>query len=190
MEISVSDATLVEEVRRGDVSAFGTLVERYQEVAFRAGFLILRDRSAAEDTAQEAFIRAYRHLGSFREGLSFKPWLLRIVTNLALNEVRARGRRGGLLARFASSNHGQAPAADAALLPEEQRDALQSAMNELPLDDRVVLYLRFFLEMPEKEMADALNVRPGTVKSRLHRACGRLRSLIETRYPQLLEEPL
>ena len=88
--------------RNGDHAAFGSLVEHYQEVAFRAAYLIVRDAPAAEDVAQDAFIRAYRALHTFRSGEPFRPWLLRIVTNTAINEVRARRRRTGLLGRVAA----------------------------------------------------------------------------------------
>ena len=95
----VDESRAIASAAEGDAAAFGALVERYQEAAFRTAYLIVRDASGAEDVAQEAFIRAYRRLDTFRRGESFRPWLLRIVTNLALNEVRARRRRATLLER-------------------------------------------------------------------------------------------
>lgn len=188
------DDALLDEVRSiarsadGDPGAFGVLVERYQEVAFRAAYLIVRDAGAAEDVAQEAFIRAYRQLRTFRQGEPFRPWLLRIVTNLALNEVRARGRRAGLLSRAASlAGRETAPAPDAEVAAGDDASTLLRAIGELPEDDRVVLHLRYFLELPEREIAAAIGKPPGTVKSRLHRAGKRLRAVVETRYPQLME---
>ena len=80
---------------RGDAASFGALVERYQEPAFHAAYLLLRDASAAEDVAQEAFVRAYRQLHTFRRDAPFRPWLLRIVQNLALNELRFAQRAWG-----------------------------------------------------------------------------------------------
>jgi len=157
----MDDGAAIAAVRAGDADAFGVIVERYQQVAFRAAYLIVRDGAAAEDVCQEGFIRAYRQLGRFRSGEPFRPWLLRIVTNVALNDVRARGRRRGLFARLA-------------------------AIEELPPDDRVVLYLRHFLDLPEREIAEAIGKRPGTVKSRLSRARGRLRRVVETRYSSLI----
>ena len=127
----------------GDAASFGLLVERYQEVAFRAAYLIVRDAPAAEDVAQDAFVRAYRRLDSFRLGEPFRPWLLRIVTNVALNEVRARGRRRGLIGRagiFAPRNV-EPPDADVA--SSDEAAALLRAIGELPEDDRVVLHLRY-----------------------------------------------
>lgn len=171
--------------REGDREAFCALVERYQEAAFRAAYLVVRDAAAAEDVVQEAFVRAYGALGSFREGQPFRPWLLRIVTNLALNDVRARGRRRGLLARFERLRQDPEPAPEGAVVVGEEQALLWRAINELPGDDRVILYLRYFLELPEREIAAAVGKPAGTVKSRLHRASGRLRAVIEQRYPSL-----
>ena len=191
MEHSLDDAAALAGARRGDAEAFGALVERYQQVAFRAAYLIVRDAATAEDVAQEGFVRAYLNLRKFREGDPFRPWLLRIVTNLARNELRARGRRQGLLARafrLAPPSEQVEPGPERAAEESERRQLLLSAINELPLDDRVVLYLRHFLELPEREIAVAIGKRPGTVKSRLSRASGRLRAVIERRYPALQPE--
>src|SRR5215211_2025445 len=99
MESCLSDSEAILRAREGDGSAYAALVTNHQESAFRAAFLVLRDASAAEDIAQEAFVRAYRELRRFRAGESFRPWLLRIVTNLALNQKRAGGRRTALFER-------------------------------------------------------------------------------------------
>lgn len=79
--METDEAAAVERALAGDREAFGALVERHQEVAFRAAYLIVRDAQAAEDVAQEAFVRAYRELPRFRVGEPFRPWLLRIVQN-------------------------------------------------------------------------------------------------------------
>ena len=176
---------MIARARAGDRAAFSDLVRRYQQPAFRAAYLIVRDAHGAEDVAQEAFVRAYEHLRSFRAGELFRPWLLRIVTNLARNEVRARGRRSGMLARFSRRPESYEPAADRVVVLTEQNELLARAVSELGMDYRVVLYLRFFLELPEREIAIAIGRPPGTVKSRLSRATGRLRAVLEARYPDL-----
>ncbi len=187
-DAQAADDAAVRATLDGDAQSFGPLVARYQEVAFRAAYLVVRDADAAEDVAQEAFIRAYRGLARFRTGAPFRPWLLRIVTNLALNEVRARGRRRGLAEHVLRRAPAAPPRGDdpATRVVRDERDAaLLRALRELRDDDQVVLYLRHFLELPESEMATALGVRPGTVKSRLSRAGARLREVIESRYPAL-----
>ena len=180
------DTDIVAAVLAGERAAFAELVGRYQEVAFRAAYLITRDAGAAEEAAQDGFVRAFNALPGFRLDEPFRPWLLRIVTNLALNQVRSRSRRAGLLERVGLSRPpATEPAAEDALLSTEYQRQLWAAIRELPEDDRIVLYLRYFLELPEKEIATVIGKAPGTVKSRLHRAGGRLRDVIEERYPWL-----
>ena len=87
-----SDVEAVRQSSDGDASASGQLVAQHQQAAFRAAYLILRDAQAAEDIAQEGFVSAYSQQSRFRTDDPFRPWLLRIVTNLALNEVRRRKR--------------------------------------------------------------------------------------------------
>jgi len=183
--VTIDDSAAIGRAAAGDTAAFGTLVERYHEVAFRAAYLIVRDAQAAEDVAQEAFIRAYRRIDTFRRDEPFRPWLLRIVTNLALNEVRARARRGGLFGRVAAFARRDEPSPHAEVATADDASALLRAIGELPEDDRIVLHLRYFLELPEREIALTIGTPQGTVKSRLHRASKRLRIVIEERYPGL-----
>jgi len=180
------ESELIAAVLGGERAAFGELVGRYQQVAFRAAYLITRDAGLAEEAAQDAFVRAHTSLPSFRRDEPFRPWLLRIVTNLALNQVRGRSRRLRLLQRagLAAGEQRQAPVDDTFLAGDRQRQ-LWAAIRELREEDRMVLYLRYFLELPEREIAAVLDVAPGTVKSRLNRAGARLRAVIEDRYPAL-----
>lgn len=180
------DSDLVAASLAGETRSFATLVERYQEVAFRAAYLITRDAGAAEEVAQDAFVRAYGALPMYRRDEPFRPWLLRIATNLALNRVRGDARRRRMVERFGFQRGREAepPAEQTALLDERQR-LLWAAVRALPEDDRAVLYLRYFLELPEREIAAVIAKAPGTVKSRLNRAGGRLRDLIERDYPSL-----
>jgi RNA polymerase sigma-70 factor (ECF subfamily) len=99
VEYDGADQAAIDGCLGGDPEAFAPLVRRYEEVAFRTAYLVVRDADTARDVAQEGFIRAYRNLHRFRPGSAFRPWLLRIVTNLALNEVRGRNRQGTLVER-------------------------------------------------------------------------------------------
>jgi len=182
------DVELVTGAQAGDTAAFGELVRRYQQAAFRTAYLVVRDAASAEDVTQEGFVRAYQAIRTFRPGDPFRPWVLRIVTNLALNEVRGRGRRAGLLERVGVLHRREfesVPAPEAVALATERQRQLWRAISELPEDDRLVLYLRYFVELQEKEIALVIGKAPGTVKSRLHRSGERLRRVIETRYPGL-----
>lgn len=185
MERTSTEAEALLRARVGDASAYGRLVQCHQEAAFRAAFLILHDAQAAEDVAQEGFVRAYQQLHRFREDDPFRPWLLRIVTNLALNEVRRRKRGTSLLERFARQAPQSIPGPEGVTLASEASQEVWQALNRLSMDDRLVLYLRHFLELSEADMARVLDKPAGTVKSRLHRAGRKLRAVIEADFSHL-----
>ena len=172
------DAELVERARRGDAEAYGALVRRHQDLAFRTAYLIVGSADEAEDAAQEAFVKAYYALGRFRAGAPFRPWLLSIVANEARLRRRSAGRRANLALRAASAgDRADSPPEEVALAAVE-REALVEAVNRLREDDRLVIAYRYFFELSETEMAAALGCPRGTVKSRLWRALGRLRGLL------------
>jgi len=164
------------------VRAYGELVERYREVAFRTAWLITRSSADAEDAAQEAFVKAYYALARFRAGEAFRPWILRIVSNEAKNRRRSASRRERLTLRLADDRGSgdAAPSPEAAVLGGERRQALVAGLERLPERERLVVTYRYLLELSEAETAQALGIRPGTVKSRLSRALERLRQEMRT----------
>ncbi|MBI2324174.1 MAG: sigma-70 family RNA polymerase sigma factor [Chloroflexi bacterium] len=173
---AVAEETLVEHARRGDVEAYGELVSRYQALAQRTAYVILRDADAAQDAAQEAFVKAFRAFGRFRTGAPVRPWLLRIVANEAINRAKAGSRHPQVDLTLAESEVGDPAASpEAQALASERRESLVRALNEMREDDRIVIAYRYFFELSEAEMADALGIARGTVKSRLSRAMTRLR---------------
>jgi RNA polymerase sigma-70 factor (ECF subfamily) len=173
-----AEAELVSRARHGDQAAFGQLVAAYQEVAFRTAYLVIGDAGEAEDAAQEAFVKAYHALDRFRPGAPLRPWLLRIVANTASNRRRSARRRIGLQLRAqadATANvAASAPSAEAIVLRDEARRALLEAVNALEPGDRLVIGARYFLDLPESEIAVLAGIAPGTVKSRLSRARAKL----------------
>jgi RNA polymerase sigma factor (sigma-70 family) len=176
----LDEAELVERARTGDAASYELLVGRYQELAFRAAYLIAGGTAEAEDAAQEAFVKAYYALPRFRAGAPFRPWLLQIVANEARNRRRAAGRREHLALRAADDRplDDAAPSPEGAALAAEERATLLAALETLRAEDRQVLAYRYFLDLSEAEMANALGCARGTVKSRLSRALGRLRALL------------
>ena len=176
---TAGESELVERARDGDQRAYGELVTRYQALAARVAYVITASPADAEDVAQDAFVKAYYALDRFRAGAPFRPWLLRIVANEAKNRRGAAGRRPTVELSEASDR----ASGETALSPEdavaaaELRAGLLRAMNALRPDDRLVLAYRYFLDLSEAEMADALGVARGTVKSRLSRAMARLREV-------------
>lgn len=171
----------IEAARRGDASAFEELVRHYQEIAYRTAYLVVGDADEALDAAQEGFLRAHAALGRFRAEAEFRPWLLRIVANAARNRRRSASRRADLALRaFRETASGDAaPSPEVLLLADERRRELLAAVNALRLEDRLVITLRWFLDLNEEEMAAVLDCPRGTVKSRLSRATARLRMALE-----------
>jgi RNA polymerase sigma factor (sigma-70 family) len=178
----LGDEELVDLARRGDADAYEQLVERHQRLAQRVAFVITRSAAEAEDAAQEAFVKAYYALGRFRGGAPFKPWLLRIVTNEALNRVRSATRRAQLASRVERLDRPSgdaAPSPEAAATASDEHRRLIDAVNRLGEKDRLAISCRYFLDLSEKETAQVLGWPRGTVKSRSARALARLKTQME-----------
>ena len=177
----LDESDLIGRAKRGDTHAYEELVYAHQGIAFRTAYMIAGNAADAEDAAQDGFVKAWRALGRFREGAPFRPWLLQIVANEARNRRRSAGRRAHLALRAATEqpSGGAAPSPEASLLSAEARDALLAAVNGLPEDQRTVIALRFFAGLSEHEVAEALSLPEGTVKSRSARALERLRELYD-----------
>ena len=174
-----SEEKLVERAKRGDVEAYGEIVSRYQALAQRTAYVILRDADAAQDAAQDAFVKAFKAFGRFREGAPVRPWLLRIVANEAINRAKASSRHPQVDLEVVETQAGDpAGSPESQALAHERRDLLLRALNGMREDDRVVIAYRYFFDLTEAEMADALGIARGTVKSRLSRAMTRLREQI------------
>jgi RNA polymerase sigma-70 factor, ECF subfamily len=176
-----TEQDLVARAQRGDVGAYEQIVETYQGIAFRVAYLVCGDVAEAEDAAQEGLVKAYRALPRFRSGAPLRPWLLQIVANEARNRRRSAGRRANLALRAAAETRpgDAAPSPEAAVIGAEQRGELLAAVNTLREEERLVVACRYFLELSEAETAAALDLRPGTVKSRLSRALDHLRTTME-----------
>jgi RNA polymerase sigma-70 factor (ECF subfamily) len=181
----LEDRELIERARAGDVAAYGRLVGRYQDLAVRTAYVITGTGADAQDVAQEAFTKAWLALDRFRLDAPFKPWLLRIVANEAISRRRAVGRQAGLAMRAgAAQAAGGRPGGDAvpspegAALEQERSAELLAAVNRLGPEDRMVIAYRYWFDLSEAEMATAMGVARGTVKSRLSRALARLRAVL------------
>ena len=162
---------LVLRLRAGDARAFETLVRAYQHRVFGVAVRMLGNRAEAEDIAQEAFLRAHRSIAEFRGEAKLSTWLYAIVSRLCLNRLasgeRRRVRAGDdTLMRLPSTDTGAAEA----LEREERAAALEDAIASLPEERRIVVVLRDVEGLSYEEIAQALALEPGTVRSRLHRA--------------------
>ena len=168
----MTEELAIERSQDGDRDAFHYLVERYQDVLYGTACLMTGSRTHAEDYVQEALLAAWRGIRGFRNGNPFKPWLVRILVNQVLSQRRKRSLPTCGLeedGRYGDS----ADLADAAAVQDDRR-VVRTALAGLSAEHRQVIVLRYFAELTTSEVAQSLNVREGTVKSRLHRALGSL----------------
>ena len=178
---------LVARARQGDLQAFNALVARFQEGVYGLTLRMLGSSQPAEDATQEAFIRAWQRLETFRSG-SFKSWLFTIAANQARDELRRRGRRPAQSLDQARDDPDRPdldppasdPAPDAEAERLEMRAALERALMTLPDDWRELVVLSDIHGLDYREIAEVTGLALGTVKSRLSRARGRLREVIVT----------
>ena len=172
----LNDQDLIQNAKSGDVAAFETLVHTYRQIALRVAFLVVGDQTEAEDVTQEAFVKAYHAMSRFRGDAEFRPWLLRIVRNEALNQRRRRGRQERLSLRLANDpvSGGAAPSPETTVITGVERGTILDAVNGLPDRYREVVTHRYLLGLSEAETAATLRIPVGTVKSRTARALGRL----------------
>ena len=187
-EAPFDEPELIRNARQGDSLAWARLMRQHQEPIFRFAYLLLGDADEAEDIAQETFFRAYRALERFDTQRPMRPWLLRIAANLAYNRQRSLGRYfTALQSVFRQEKQAQSNLEEQSSRAGKARQVWE-AVRQLKPADAQVIYLRYFLELSTEEVAEALAIPSGTVKSRLHRASDRLRQVIEQRYPGLKED--
>jgi RNA polymerase sigma-70 factor, ECF subfamily len=174
--VSDADADVVAAVRRGDVDAFGHLVRAYQRQLFGLVLMMVRVPSGAEDITQDAFVRAFRYLDRYDEARPFYPWLAAIAVRLAQNWLHQQARR---TRRDSPLPHGEdfagasAPLDD--LIRDERSRRLWRDVAALPSGERTVVALFYRDELPLADIATALGVSVGTVKTLLFRARRHLR---------------
>ena len=173
----MEEKDLICRAARGDAEAFRQLVEAYQTPAYRLAARMCGPDSA-EDVTQEAFVAAWRALSSFRGDCRFSTWLYRLTTNAAIDCLRRekKHRDTGDVDDLELPDGGPSPQEQAER--SDTRDAVRRALDRLSPEHRQVLLLRFMQELDYGEIARALNVSEGTVKSRINRAKSKLREVL------------
>lgn len=154
--------------KRGDGAAFAELLRPLYLVAFQLAYGLVHDVDEAEDVVQEASLTAWRRLGNVREGLPLRPWLLAVVAN----QCRASVRR----------KRWQTVVGDQAFQDADDvaaRIDLHRSLSKLGYEDRLVLILRYYMDMPFEEIALTLSISPKGARSRVHRALQRLRPMLQ-----------
>ena len=173
----MTDEQAIRLSQNGDRDAFRHLVERYKDTLYGTAFLMTGDRTAAEDHVQEAFLSAWRGIRRFQRGRPFKPWVVRVLVNAVVSHRR---RRSPSTAPLEEAEQTKDPSdVVESMMAGTRHETVRGALSRLSPEHRQVVVLRYFADMTVPEVAQSVGVREGTVKSRLHRALGRLREELE-----------
>ena len=191
----VKESHLVGSARRRDEAAIRALIQRHNRRLYRIARSILRDDVEAEDALQDAYLKAFLHLDEFRGDAAIGTWLCRIVMNEALGRLRRRratvdwntmeenGRSAEVIRLRVEATDPERAAAQ-----HQIQHLLERAIDELPEEFRLVLVARAVEDMSVEETAALLDIRPETVKTRLHRARNRLRASLEAKVGPILKD--
>jgi len=195
--MSNDEQLLLERSRSGDVAAFEILIEAYQKKIFNLAYRIVGNYHDAGDLSQEAFIRIFKSIANFKEQSSFSTWIYRITTNVCLDFIRKKKNRkvlsldeeihvkDGEMKRQAISDD---PLPDEIVEKEELRGIVNSAINSLNEEQRLVISLRDIQGLSYDEIALVLDCPTGTVKSRINRARHALKNILLSKRELLSEE--
>jgi RNA polymerase sigma-70 factor (ECF subfamily) len=176
---ATTDEVVIARVLAGARESFEVLMRRYNQRLFRAAMAVLRDEAEAEDVVQDAWVRAYTHLDQFDGRSSFATW----VTRIAIHEAFARRKRRARqipLGEHATTRPARTRPPDEAVAARQVADALEAAIAALPTPYRMVFVLRDLEGLGTAETAACLDTPEATVKTRLHRARGLLRTHLDT----------
>lgn len=188
---SDDDTALVAALKRGEDSAYTTLVNRHGDYLYRVALRVTRNEAEAGEAVQEAFISTFRSIGSFEGRSTLKTWLHRLTVNAALMRRRGTVRKNEVsieelapevgLERWEPEWH-FAESSETLLLRQGVRDAVNTAMEQLPEQYRILIVLRDIEGYDTREVAQMLDDNEGNVKVRLHRARSALKKLLEPLY--------
>ena len=176
-----NERELIERCRLGDEGAFQELVDRYKDLVFALIARTVPDRSRAEDIAQDVFLRIHRGLPYFRGEARLSTWIYRIVANVCLQDhARAAGTAPAVSLDDERGVHATPSAADRQFGDLELRDRLEKAIARLPANYRLLIAAHYLKGVRYEDLAEALQLPLGTVKTQLYRAKQQLRRLLET----------
>ncbi len=169
---------LILRVKEGSHDAFRVLTERYMKQAYNIAYSFVHDHTDAEDIAQEAFVRIYQSIRSFRGEAGFGTWMYRIVMNLALNRSKQRKNMAARHVELDEQTVGHLPANNEQM-ETDLKGHIERALHELPTLQRAVVILRHMNGLSTKQVSSILNCSEGTVKTHLFRGLKKMRVSME-----------
>jgi RNA polymerase sigma-70 factor (ECF subfamily) len=179
----LADEDLISLVEASDSEAFATLYDRHNRAAFSLAYRMMGERQAAEDLAQDAFLKVWRGAGSFRAARgSVRTWILSIVHNRGIDQLRSHASRRRTQDKIeASAPRSQPSEAFAQTWRNSQRDQVREALNTLPAEQLKILELAYFSGYTHMEISELLSLPLGTVKGRMRLGLKKIRDFFESR---------
>jgi RNA polymerase sigma-70 factor, ECF subfamily len=179
----LADEDLISLVEAADAEAFATLYDRHSRAAFSLAYRMMGERQASEDLTQDAFLKVWRGASSYRaERGSVRTWILSIVHNRGIDQIRSQASRRRTQETFeASAPRSQPSEAFAETLRNSQRDQVREALNTLPPEQLKILELAYFSGYTHVEISDLLGLPLGTVKGRMRLGLKKIRDYFESR---------
>ncbi|MBE0647451.1 MAG: RNA polymerase sigma factor [Bacteroidales bacterium] len=193
----MTDRELLQGIIKRDQAAFRLLVESHQQLVVRTCYSLVHNLEDAQDLAQEVFIEVLKSASSFRGTAKLSSWIYRIAVNKSLNQLK-RSRRREAFSMFSVQDHKwtmkeQIPdpnpsnTGDSAMEEREMKEALHSAINRLPVNQKIAFTLHNYEELPYKEIAEVMNVSLSAVESLIHRAKLNLQKRLTNYYQSNLQ---
>src|SRR5215211_4316402 len=179
----LADEDLISLVEAGDADAFATLYNRHSQAAFSLAYRMMGERQAAEDLAQDAFLKVWRGASSYRaERGSVRTWILSIVHNRGIDQIRSQASRRRTQEKIqASATRSQPSEAFAETLRNSQRDQVREALNTVPPEQLKILELAYFSGYTHLQISELLRLPLGTVKGRMRLGLKKIRDYFESR---------
>ncbi len=174
-EQQITDIELVKRSQRGDTEAFSELVRKYQTVVYNLAYRFMRDRNLAEDMAQEAFVKAYKHLSGFRGDCAFATWLYRVTCTVCITELNRRKKRSevefepNIYETGYEEKHSD----------KEIAEKIRECVTHLPPKYATVITLYYLNGMSYEEIAEIMDIPVGTLKTWMFRARKQLKKIVE-----------
>ena len=179
--IKNTDQYLIDKILNGDSSAFGELVDRYQNFVFTIAIRMLKVTEEAEEVAQDSFIKAFDSLASFRGEAKFSTWLYRIVYHKALDRIKKNKRQQTyeIIEEITDDSLDHIENGLEFMLSEERNNMIRKCIAQLPEEDAAIISLYYFEEQSVKEIAEITNLTEDNIKIKLYRSRKKLFSLLE-----------
>ncbi|MCO5268331.1 MAG: sigma-70 family RNA polymerase sigma factor [Brumimicrobium sp.] len=175
----MSEKQLIKDILTGNTQAFGALVDAYQDMAFTIAYRVCKNRQDAEDITQNAFVKAYKNLHTFRFTSKFSSWFYRIVYNTALTHIQQQKEVNISTEEQRIENYTDLDSTDSALINKDQHLAILDAIHQLPGDEATIITLYYIEEKSIKEIEKITSLSLSNIKIKLYRARKRLAELLE-----------